>query len=171
MFASLIFASSHTWSMTIEQESPELHEALKEGRATYTQFADKLQAADAKTQEELDKTFITLSTFLIGAVFTLRAQFASTNSSFGFPPILWIAIIVPLACILSIIRSHFLSLEIHRGIYDAIDKWDGTLESTKAIEAAHKGREAVRGNNKTSAVLFVIALIAAISFGIGGAHT
>lgn len=60
----------------------DLHDKMRE---EYRKYSEGLQASNNKTQEELDKTLITLSTAIIGVVLAFRQQIVSGNPNLGFP--------------------------------------------------------------------------------------
>ena len=132
-------------------------------REQYLSYSQSLQTANNKTQEELDKSLITLCTVLIGVALTVRQQVSATNSGFGFPVSLWATIILLLLSILTVLLSHFLSLWVNQSIIDAIDNekdLDGPYSKTRFVKMA----------NYFSAGLFFVGLLTAVLFAFRAAN-
>lgn len=139
----------------------------------YQKYRDTLQTANTKTQEELDKSLITLSTVIIGVVLTLRQQISSSLPNFGFPIIMWLAVVFLLGCVLSVLVSHFLSLRVNQKIIDAIDKLqqeEGQDSISNQITKAYEETRFVRRANVCSALMFFLGLLTAVYFAALGAH-
>lgn len=147
-------------------------EAIANFLEQYKKYGENLQSANSKTQEELDKSLITLSTVIIGVILTLRQQIAAGAPTLGFPIFMWIPITLLILCVLGVLISHFLSLWVNGRLIDAIDNLqqaDDPLPLVPEVEKAHKKRLWVRVSNYASAGLFFFGLVATVAFAVYGA--
>lgn len=138
----------------------------------YEKYSEGLQNANNKTQEELDKSLITLSTVIIGVILTLRQQISTSFPDFGFPFLMWLAIVLLVLCILAVLTSHFLSLHINQRLIQSIDECRSAEFPQRVlpkVEAAHAKTALVAFNNYLSAGLFFCGLVTAVAFAVSGA--
>lgn len=152
--------------------SSDSDDTIKSFLDQYKKYSENLQSANSKTQEELDKSLITLSTVIIGVILTLRQQIASSVPNIGFPVLMWIAITLLITCVLSVLISHFLSLWVNRRLIESIDNLqqaEDPVGFAEEVQRAHERTLWVSVNNYISAGLFFLGLVAAVSFAIYGA--
>lgn len=135
---------------------------IEEVHPAYIAYKEKLYEIDRKTQEELDKSLITLSTIVIGFCLTIRQQFVAQNSKFGFPTMFFIAIFLLILCIAAVLLSYRLSMKVNKKMIKAIDSLrapDEHYSETRIIDIA----------NSTSIWLFFLGLLSTIVFASLGA--
>lgn len=160
---------------TTEPPSPTIDEEdLKTLLTQYEKYSEGLQSANTKTQEELDKSLITLSTVIIGVILTLRQQISTVMPGFGFPPLMWVTIVLLVLCVFSVLISHFLSLHMNQQLIKAIEECRDAqrpIDLLPRVEAVHRKTALVAVNNYMSAGLFFCGLVAAVAFAISGAGT
>ena len=102
------------------QVSPQLDEYKK----SIEEYKKNLIDINRKTQEEFDKSLITLSTVLIGVCLTLRQQFIVRDQTFGFPWPIVLALVCLLGCVAAVLASHRVSMAVNEKMIDAISEGD-----------------------------------------------
>lgn len=127
----------------------------------YKEYSEKLYNYNNKTQEELDKSLISLSTILIGVNLTLRQQIAASNPKIDFPPLLLIALTVLTLCVASVLASHYLSISVNKTMIRDID-------AGRHPHKSHSRSRFIELANTFSGWIFFLGLILTMLFaGLG----
>lgn len=147
----------------------ETEKSLTDIKLHYTAYLNSLYAASERTQEELDKVLITLSTFSIGFLATIRQQFENRSPGFGFPDILLTSIAFFVFCIVMVLFSHFISKIVHDNIINKINHFIDVEETDvvkiqTAINSEHSNSRYIKLANFLSAAAFLLAVAAAVDF-------